>query len=253
VFSQIIPFQLTQTVILTFLNFSTTLLLRRFCIHFIDPISAGGKGLKWRDAVTAAWSDHIQLSAQGWFAPKAAVPGLAFSFKYYVYAAALSVVELDVLTGQVQTLRSDIVYDCGTSLNPVIDIGQIEGAFVMGIGTWLTEEAVHDPMTGKLTTNGTWEYKPPCSKDIPLEFNVSLLKDNPNVEGILGSKATAEPPMILSNTVHFALRRCIELARLDNGLSKKEAGTFVMDVPATAERVVAAIGTVAANDFVLEL
>ena len=215
-----------------------------------DSIASGGKGLSWREAVAAAWNDHVQLSAQGWFAPKAVPDDM---FNYFVYGSALSVVEMDVLTGQVQTLRSDIVYDCGNSLNPVIDIGQIEGGFVMGIGTWLTEEVTFDATTGKLTSNGTWEYKPPCSKDIPMEFNVSLLKDNPNVVGILGSKATAEPPMILSNSVYFAVRRCIELARLDRGLEAREAGTFVLNVPATAERVVAVIGSVPCDEFVLEL
>jgi xanthine dehydrogenase/oxidase len=122
----------------------------------------------------------------------------------------------------------------------------------MGVGTWLTEEVTFDS-TGKLTSNGTWDYKPPCTKDIPLEFNVTLLKNNPNIVGILGSKATAEPPMILSNSVHFALRRTIELARLDRGLSPTDAGTFVLNTPATAERVLDIIGTVPNKDFVLKM
>ena len=218
-----------------------------------DPVSSGGKGLPWREAVAAAWSDHVNLSAQGWFAPPAAVPSLAFSFNYFVYASAVTMVEVDLLTGQTQVLRTDIVYDCGNSLNPMIDVGQIEGAMVMGIGTWLTEETTYDEISGKLTSNGTWDYKPPCSKDIPLELNVTLLKDNPNVEGILGAKATAEPPMILTNSVYFAVRRCIELGRLENGLAPKNAGTFELDAPATAERVVALVGSDPMKDFVLEL
>lgn len=214
-----------------------------------DPVSSGGKGLAWRDAVAAAYNDHVQLSAKGWFAPKG-VGG--DKFRYFVYGSALSMVELDVLTGQSQILRTDIVYDCGNSINPIIDIGQIEGGFVMGVGTWLTEEVTFDS-TGKLTSNGTWDYKPPCTKDIPLEFNVTLLKNNPNIVGILGSKATAEPPMILSNSVHFALRRTIELARLDRGLSPTDAGTFVLNTPATAERVLDIIGTVPNKDFALKM
>tara|TARA_B110000090_G_scaffold170981_1_gene190852 strand:- start:122 stop:2521 length:2400 start_codon:yes stop_codon:yes gene_type:complete len=215
-----------------------------------DPVASGGKGLPWREAVAAAWGDRVQLSAQGWFAPDAVKGDY---FRYFVYGSALSMVELDVLTGQVQILRSDIVYDCGNSINPVIDIGQIEGGFVMGIGTWLTEAVTFDSTSGKLTSNGTWEYKPPCSKDIPLEFNVRLLKDNPNVVGILSSKATAEPPMVLTNSVHFALRRCIELARLDRGLANVDARTFALNAPATAEHVVGVIGTVPTKEFVYDV
>ncbi len=221
-----------------------------------DPVSKGGKGLSWKDAVHAAGGDRVQLSAQGWFAPPDAVAGLDFSWKYFVWAAGLSVVELDALTGQAQILRTDIVYDCGQSLNPVIDIGQIEGGFVMGIGSWMTEEARADDArgaasTGRLLSNGTWDYKPPCSKDIPLEFNVALLKDNPNVAGILGSKATAEPPMILSSTVFLALRRCVEEARLARGLGASAAADFDLHAPATAERLLAAIANDPDKDFVL--
>jgi xanthine dehydrogenase/oxidase len=213
-----------------------------------DPPSKGGKGLSWEAACAAACGDRVQLSADGWFAPPAAVPGLDFSFRYFVYAAAVTVVELDVLTGQAQILRTDVVYDCGQSLNPVVDVGQIEGGFVMGIGTWLTEEA-SPGSDGGLLQNGTWEYKPPCSKDIPVVFNCTLLRDNPNVKGVLGSKATAEPPMILTNSVYFALRKCIAAARAANGMAAADARTFALAAPATAERVVAAIGTQPASDF----
>ena len=189
-----------------------------------DPPSKGGKGLCWKDACAAAFGDHVQLSADGWFAPPVAVPGLDFSFKYFVYAAAVAVVELDVLTGQTQILRTDIVYDCGQSFNSV-DVGQIEGGFVMGIGTWLTEEA--NSTKGWVYTERHVEYKPPCSKDIPLSLNC-IPRNNPNVEGILGSKATAEPPMILTNSVYFALRKCIAEARMANGMAASDARTFVL-------------------------
>ena len=74
------------------------------------------------------------------------------------------------------------------SLNPLIDVGQVEGAFVMGVGYWLTEKLVFDQVSGKLLTHNTWEYKPPSSKDIPIDFHVELLKDAPNPIGVLGSK-----------------------------------------------------------------
>ena len=124
----------------------------------------------------------------------------------------------------------------------------------MGIGSWMTEEAGRRRPKGGLygvasLLRGTWDYKPPCSKDIPLEFNVALLKDNPNVEGILGSKATAEPPMILSSTVFLALRLCGGGA-FGAGLGASAAADFDLR-PTTAERLLAAIANDPDKDFVL--
>jgi xanthine dehydrogenase/oxidase len=92
------------------------------------------------------------LSTQGWYAP-GAVANDSF-FKYYVFCGAVSVVELDVLTGEAKILSSDIVYDCGESLSPLVDIGQIEGAFVQGIGYYLTEEVVYDDL-GRVSLTAT--------------------------------------------------------------------------------------------------
>ncbi|XP_023931920.1 indole-3-acetaldehyde oxidase-like, partial [Lingula anatina] len=89
---------------------------------------------------------------------------------YFVYAAACSEVELDVLTGETVALRTDILYDCGKSLSPEIDIGQIEGSFVMGLGYWMTEKTRFNLETGRNITHGTWEYKVPLAKDIPRDF-----------------------------------------------------------------------------------
>ncbi|CAB4039754.1 xanthine dehydrogenase oxidase-like, partial [Paramuricea clavata] len=115
--------------------------------------------------------------------PKAGQP-----CNYNVYAATCTEVEIDVLTGETEILRTDILFDCGKSMNPEIDIGQVEGAFVMGLGYWLTEQAIYDPSSGLELTSGTWDYHPPFSKDIPIDFRVNLLKDAPNPLGILGSK-----------------------------------------------------------------
>ena len=97
-------------------------------------------------------------------------------------------VELDVLTGEYQIRRADILMDCGKSINPGVDIGQIEGAFVMGLGAVLTEKVVYDQDSGALLANGTWNYKPPESHCIPVDFRVSILDGSDNPKGFLRTK-----------------------------------------------------------------
>lgn len=136
-------------------------------------------------------------------------------FTYCTYGAAVSEIQLDVLTGDVQILRSDVLYDCGRSLNPAVDIGQVEGCFVTGIGFFLTEKLTYDS-NGALITNGTYTYKPPSQKDIPIDFRVGLLKDSVNPQGIiLGSKTAGEPPLCLSISVYWAIRHAIFSAAKD--------------------------------------
>lgn len=103
-----------------------------------------------RDGGGAANLVNLTVSAQFYTTPPAA------PFTYFVWAGACSQVELDVLTGEVQVLRTDIVYDAGDSLDPAVDIGQIEGAFVTGLGHYLTEKVVYDPQSARLLTRGTW-------------------------------------------------------------------------------------------------
>jgi xanthine dehydrogenase/oxidase len=143
-------------------------------------------------------------------------------------------VELDVLTGQYYVLRADIVYDNGVSLSPIVDIGQIEGAFIMGLGFFLNEHMVTMP-DGRLITNSTWEYKPPTTKDIPIEFNILLLPDEPNTAAVnvYQSKATGEPPLMLAQAAYWALKECILSARINAGTSQ----FFTLDTPATVEHV----------------
>lgn len=141
-------------------------------------------------------------------------------------------VEVDILTGQVTVLESNINYDCGTALNPCVDIGQIEGAFIMGLGYFLTEQVVTDA-SGRLLSNGTWDYKPPCSHDIPVKFSVNLLKNVPNAQGILGSKAVGEPPYAVASSVHFAVKHAVAAARVQAGHS----GPFDLPVPASVMQV----------------
>nr|CAD7403778.1 unnamed protein product [Timema cristinae] len=121
---------------------------------------------------------------------------------YAVYGVCVSEVEIDVLTGQqqgepvaryrmvplFQVKRVDILEDAGQSISPLIDVGQVTGAFVMGIGVWTHEDIVYDPTTGAVLTNRTWNYYPPGMKDIPVDFRVTLKKDSPNPVGVARSK-----------------------------------------------------------------
>ena len=183
----------------------------------------------WLDLIQKAFSMGVDLSAHYWLYP----PALQQPFQYNVYGAACTEALVDVLTGETQILRTDILYDGGQSLNAEIDIGQAEGAFIMGLGFWLLEKFRYDPNTGKCLTNGTWEYKPPTSKDIPIDFRITFLKNNPNPLGVLGSKCIGEPPLCLTPSVAFAVKRAIESARNEIGKDT----FFVLNSPATVESI----------------
>ena len=137
----------------------------------------------WEEAVQAAYFNRVSLSATGFYA----TPNLTYDsatntgrlFAYYTNGAACSVVEIDCLTGDHKVLKTDIVMDVGQSLNPAIDIGQIEGAFTQGYGMFVMEQMIHSP-DGMLLTRGPGAYKIPSFNDIPTEFNVSLLKGECN-------------------------------------------------------------------------
>ncbi|KAI8505448.1 hypothetical protein Bbelb_166370 [Branchiostoma belcheri] len=194
-----------------------------------------GKG-SWEDWVRAAYFDRVGLSATGFYR----TPGLDYDtqknegrpFNYFCYGAAVSEVEIDCLTGDHTVLRTDIVMDVGDSLNPAIDIGQIEGAFVQGYGLFTMEEQVYSP-DGVLYSRGPGMYKIPGFADIPVQLNVSLLRGAPNDKAIFSSKAVGEPPLFLASSVFFAIKDAVSSARADAGLK----GTFRLDSPATAERI----------------
>lgn len=118
-------------------------------------------------------------------------------------------------------------------MNGLIDVGQAEGGFMMGLGYMILEKAIFDSETGKCVNNGTWEYKPPMAKDVPIDFRIKFIENKPNPLGVLGSKATGEPPLILSNSVLFAVRAAIEASRKEKGLN----GHFKLDLPATIDKV----------------
>lgn len=167
----------------------------------------------WPELAKAAYMDRIQLSATGYYR----TPEIHYDrekakgrpFFYYANGAAVTEVEIDTLTGETRILRTDILQDVGRSINPAIDIGQIEGGFVQGAG-WLTHEELCWDDKGRLTTDGPATYKIPAISDMPLEFTVALLEDSPNEAAtVYHSKAVGEPPLMLAMSVFAAIRDAI--------------------------------------------
>jgi len=189
------------------------------------------------------WMGRVSLSSTGFYkTPKihwdaAAMRGRPFF--YFSFGAAMAEVAVDTLTGESRVLRADLVQDCGASLNPAIDLGQIEGAFVQGQG-WFTCEELWWDAKGLLRTVGPSTYKIPGSRDVPRVFNVKMLDNAPSREAtIFRSKAVGEPPLLLATAVWTALKDAISAAG--------DGKTAVrLDAPATPERVLAAIATVKA-------
>ncbi|XP_046576122.1 probable aldehyde oxidase 2 [Haliotis rubra] len=201
------------------------------------PIREANPESDWEALVKACDLAGIELTAKHKSAPKKKEgPG---EFHYFTYCVGVTEVELDVLTGENQVRRVDILFDCGESLNPTIDIGQIEGAYVMGLGNLLTENIIYDPETGAVLTDGTWEYKPPTTKDIPVDIRIKMLPDAPNPYGVKASKATGEPPIVLATGALFALKQAMEAARFDLTSNKEFQPTVA---PYTVERLMLGCG-----------
>jgi xanthine dehydrogenase large subunit len=184
------------------------------------------------------WKRRVSLSAAGFYkTPKIhwdPATNTGRPFFYFSYGAAASEVAVDTLTGESRVLRVELVQDCGKSLNPAIDLGQIEGAFVQGMG-WLTCEELVWNDKGELRTHGPSTYKIPGSRDVPPVFNVRLLADRPNrEETIFRSKAIGEPPLMLALSVWLAIRDAVSSFSPDRRAA-------LLDAPATPERVLKAV------------
>ncbi|GER55010.1 aldehyde oxidase [Striga asiatica] len=185
--------------------------------------------VKWDELILQAYNQNVNMAANTYFVPDSS------SADYLNYGAAVSEVEVNILTGETKILRTDIVYDCGQSMNPAVDMGQIEGAFVQGLGFFMLEEYPTNS-DGLVVANGTWTYKIPTIDNIPREFNVEILNSGHHKERILSSKASGEPPLLLAASVHCATRAAIKEARKQvkewGGLEGTES-IFQLDVPAT--------------------
>ncbi|PRQ32716.1 putative oxidoreductase [Rosa chinensis] len=185
--------------------------------------------IKWETLIEKAYLQALNLSASSFYVPDFT------SVQYLNYGAAVSEVEVDLLTGETRILQSDIIYDCGQSLNPAVDLGQIEGAFVQGIGFFMLEEYMENS-EGLVISNGTWTYKIPSIDTIPKQFNVEILNSGQHSNRVLSSKASGEPPLLLAVSVHCAARAAIKESRkqlLQWGGLNGSASMFQMAVPAT--------------------
>lgn len=190
----------------------------------------------WKSWITKAYFDRVSLSATGFYA----TPDINYNletnsgmlFNYFTYGAACSEVEIDCLTGDHQVIRTDIVMDLGESINPAIDIGQIEGGFMQGYGLFTIEEMIYSP-AGMVRSRGPGTYKLPGMADIPAKLNVSLLRGYSNPRAVYSSKAVGEPPLFLACSAFFAIKNAIMGAR--NEVNLKEY--FDLISPSSAERI----------------
>ncbi|TFZ03790.1 xanthine dehydrogenase molybdopterin binding subunit [Ramlibacter humi] len=199
----------------------------------ITPKSTRG----FDEAVKAAYANRIQLWSDGFYrTPKIHYDKVTLTgrpFYYFAYGAACSEVAIDTLTGESRVLKVDILHDVGTSLNPAIDIGQIEGGYIQGVG-WLTTEQLVWNADGRLATHAPSTYKIPATGDVPEHFNVRFWHEGNREDNVGGSKAVGEPPFMLAISAWEALRDAVAQARGD--------GRAPLVAPATAENVLKALG-----------
>ncbi|KAJ1386404.1 Molybdopterin dehydrogenase, FAD-binding [Sesbania bispinosa] len=185
--------------------------------------------IKWEMLILQAYMQSVNLSASSFYVPS------NNSMNYLNYGAAVSEVEIDLLTGQTRFLQTDIIYDCGQSLNPAVDLGQIEGAFVQGLGFFMLEE-YETNLDGLVLADGTWNYKIPTIDTIPQQFNVQIINSGHHQHRVLSSKASGEPPLLLAASVHCATGAAIKEARKQllswSNLDGSDS-TFQLGVPAT--------------------
>ena len=189
------------------------------------------------DVVKLAYANRIQLWSDGFYrTPKIHYDKTTLTgrpFYYFAYGAACTQVAIDTLTGESRVLKVDILHDVGRSINPAIDIGQIEGGFVQGMG-WLTTEQLVWTDKGLLTTHAPSTYKIPTAGDVPKHFKVDLWPEPNREDNVFGSKAVGEPPFMLAISVYEALRDAIGNARVSDE-------PVCLTAPATAENVLLAL------------
>jgi len=204
-------------------------------VHFSNGIvRVVDKHFTFAQVAQQAWLNQVPLSATGFYK----VPGIHYDrnagrgkpFYYFAYGAACCEVLVDTLTGEYRLLRADILHDVGASLNPALDIGQVEGGFVQGMG-WLTCEELVWSDQGKLLTDGPASYKIPAISDVPHQLHVTLVENRKNPQDtVFHSKAVGEPPFMLGIAVWSALQDAV--ASVDNYRRHP-----LLDTPATPERV----------------
>ena len=206
-------------------------------VEFRDArVFAGNASMSFRELAKACRHERVQLSHQGYYRTpeihwdRASAKGRPFY--YFAYGAACSEVAIDTLTGEMRVLRADLLHDVGASINPALDIGQVEGGFIQGMGWLTTEELVYDAK-GQLTTHAPATYKIPVASDVPAIFNTRLhMRPNP-APSIYRSKAVGEPPLMLAISVYSAI--------LDAVHATNAKGQPRLDPPCTPESILNAI------------
>lgn len=197
--------------------------------------------LPFAEVVAQAYVGRVQLWSDGFYA----TPGLHWNrqtmsgrpFHYYAWGAAVSEVRLDTLTGETRVVAADILHDVGTSLNPALDIGQIEGGYIQGMGWMMMEELWWHPQSGRLMTHAPSTYKIPCANDAPAHFDVRLFGQPNAADTVHRSKAVGEPPLLLSFSVLMAIRDAVAACAPAGSAGDAARAHLALPVPATPEAV----------------
>ena len=208
-----------------------------------DQVHVNGQTAGFAEFVLIANHARVQLWSDGFYA----TPKLHWDrstmhgrpFLYFAYGAAVSEVVIDTLTGESKLLRADLLHDAGNSINPAIDLGQVEGGFIQGVG-WLTTEELWWNEQGRLMTHAPSTYKIPAVNDCPADFRVALFKNHNVEDTIFRSKAVGEPPLLLAFSVFFAIRDAVASVA-DYRLNPP------LNAPATPEAILGAVDAVRGN------
>ncbi|HXZ09655.1 MAG TPA: xanthine dehydrogenase molybdopterin binding subunit [Paraburkholderia sp.] len=213
-------------------------------VQFADGmVSVNGAAMPFEQLTAAAYLARVQLWSDGFYAtPKVhwdAKTLTGHPFYYFAYGAAVSEVVIDTLTGEWKLLRADVLHDVGQSINPAIDIGQVEGGFIQGMG-WLTTEELWWNRDGRLMTHAPSTYKIPAVNDTPAAFHVSLYRNENAEPTVFRSKAVGEPPLLLPFSVLLALRDAIAAS------APEAPDAPPLRAPATPEAILDALDAVRA-------
>ncbi len=205
----------------------------------LEPFKKAMPNATWEDWVMAAYASKVSLSAFGYHNSDPIDFDLenqkGVSFKYFTFGVGVSEVEVDCHTGDVTVLGAELVMDVGESLNPALDVGQIEGAYVIALGSCTMEQLLKSPSTGAFLTTTPSTYKIPTVADVPQRFNVTLLKhqsDRPT-SACYSSKGIGEPPMMMAAGVPLAVRQAVASYRSDHGHNE----WFHLDIPMTSDKI----------------
>src|SRR4029079_4680309 len=204
-----------------------------------NQVVMGNTAMPFPEFIKKAYFGRVSLSSTGYYKTPDIhwdqVKATGRPFYYFSYGAAASEVVIDTFTGEMKVIRADILHDVGRSLNPAIDLGQIEGGFVQGMG-WLTSEVLVFDAEGRLLTHAPSTYKIPTSADVPKDFRVALWPGENRADTIYRSKAVGEPPLMLAISVFAAVADAIH--------SLAPGKLVPLDAPATPEAILRAVNAV---------